>query len=81
MSPDTLVRAEQLLMKVVPQEGSITPAALMRAAADEAHQHGADLTAEDLRIAFWSLLGSGELVEDEDHTLRRAHHTAVPSAA
>jgi len=69
MSNETLTRAESLLLELLKDEEAVAPADLLVRAA-ERRIHG--LTAEDFRIALWSLLGAGVINRTEDNRVRRS---------
>ncbi len=78
MSNETLRRTEELLLVLLDQKGGpVAPSELLEAAAKEpAHP-----SAEDLRIALWSLLGNGVVTRGDDNTLTRVNQAAPAAAA
>jgi len=68
VSNGALGSAKDVLLVLLSQEGAMDPPALL-ALAQQASQ---TTPAEHLRIALWSLLGSGEVVRGADNKLMRA---------
>jgi len=76
VSSETLHRAQDLLLVLLDRSmGPMDPSELLEAATREpAHP-----SAEDLRIALWSLLGNGVVARGDDNTLTRVNQAAAPA--